>query len=379
MHGHGQTGTDRPRLIFWELTTGCNLRCIHCRANATELMSPSDLDYEQCARIVDEIAEYAPLILVLSGGEPLWRRDVFDIAQRAASKNIRVALATNGTLVDEAMAHRIQDAGIQRVAVSLDGADRQTHDSFRGHAGAFDAAVYGIKCIQELGISTQINTTASQHNAHQLPGILRLAQSLKVDAFHLFLLVPVGCGLTIAEDQSIQGAESERILNWFYDRSLDSGLELKATCAPHYYRIVRQRRADARRLGMEVPELPTRGMNAMTRGCLAGSGVCFISHTGEVQPCGYLPLSAGDLKQTPLRQIWEQSELFATLRDTGRLEGKCSPCEFKQVCMGCRARAYGMTGNYLAEEPFCVYQPKAFPGSRMEGNQGVKSGPRART
>ena len=136
MHGHGQTGTDRPRLIFWELTTGCNLRCIHCRANATELMSPSDLDYEQCARIVDEIAEYAPLILVLSGGEPLWRRDVFDIAQRAASKNIRVALATNGTLVDEAMAHRIQDAGIQRVAVSLDGADRQTHDSFRGHAGA---------------------------------------------------------------------------------------------------------------------------------------------------------------------------------------------------------------------------------------------------
>jgi radical SAM protein with 4Fe4S-binding SPASM domain len=329
-------------------------------------MSPLDLGYEQCIKIVDQIAEYAPLILVLSGGEPLWRRDVFDIAERASSKNIRVALATNGTLVDEAMAHRIQGAGVQRVAISLDGADRQTHDSFRGHAGAFDAAIYGLKCLQALGISTQINSTVSQHNAHQLPGILRLAQSLKVDAFHLFLLVPVGCGLTIAEDQSIQGAESERILNWFYDRSLDSGLEMKATCAPHYYRIVRQRRADARRAGLEVAELPSQGMNAMTRGCLAGSGVCFISHKGEVQPCGYLPVSAGDLKKTSLREIWEKSELFGTLRDTEQLEGKCSPCEFKQVCMGCRARAFGMTGNYLSEEPFCIYQPKALREDRGE-------------
>jgi len=370
MHGHGQDGTCRPRLIFWELTTGCNLRCIHCRASATELMSPLDLGFEQCARIVDQIAEYAPLILVLSGGEPLWRRDVFDIAARATSKNIRVALATNGTLVDEAMAHRIQDAGIQRVAVSLDGADRQTHDSFRGHVGAFDAAIYGIKCLQALGVSTQINTTVSQHNAHQLPAILRLAQALKVDAFHLFLLVPVGCGLTIAEEQSIQGGESERILNWFYERSLDSGLEMKATCAPHYYRIVRQRRAEARRAGQTVPELPTQGMNAMTRGCLAGSAVCFISHKGEVQPCGYLPLVAGDLKKSSLQQIWEKSELFAGLRDPERLQGKCGLCEFKQVCLGCRARAYGMTGNYLAEEPFCIYQPKAMAGDRWDRKAG---------
>jgi radical SAM protein with 4Fe4S-binding SPASM domain len=141
---------------------------------------------------------------------------------------------------------------------------------------------------------------------------------------------------------------------------------MKATCAPHYYRIVRQRRAESRRAGMEVPELPSHGMNAMTRGCLAGSGVCFISHKGEVQPCGYLPVSAGDLNKTSFRQIWEKSQLFETLRDTDQLEGKCSPCEFKQVCMGCRARAYGMTGNYLAEEPFCVYQPKAFQEKRAE-------------
>lgn len=366
MNGDGMTGKCRPRLIFWELTTGCNLRCVHCRASATELMSPSDLNYEECCKVIDQIAEYAPLILVLSGGEPLWRRDVFDLAKRAASKNIRVALATNGTLVDEAMAQRIEESGILRVAISLDGADRLTHDTFRGQAGAFDAAVAGIRNLNELGISTQINTSVARHNVHQLPDILKLAQSLGVDAFHLFLLVPVGCGLTIAEEQSIQGEEYERILNWFYERSLDSGLELKATCAPHYYRIMRQRRAEARRAGQPVPELVSHGMHATTRGCLAGSGVCFISHEGLVYPCGYLPVEAGDLRKQQFRDVWENAQVFHNLRDPDLLEGKCGICEFKQVCLGCRARAYGMTGDYLAEEPFCIYQPRGTSRAERE-------------
>lgn len=362
MHGHGTSAKSRPRLIFWELTTGCNLRCIHCRASATELMSPDDLTTHECRGIIDQIGEYAPLILVLSGGEPLWRRDVFEIAQHARSRNLRVALATNGTLVDEAMAHRIREAGIERVAISLDGAGRNTHDTFRGHNGAFDAAIHGLKCLKAEGISTQINTTVSQHNAHELPAVLELARSLGVDAFHLFLLVPVGCGLTIAEDQTVQSEEAERILNWFYDRSLDSGLEMKATCAPQYYRIVRQRRAEARRAGEKLAELPTHGMGAMTRGCLAGSSVCFISHLGEVFPCGYLPVSAGSLRRQPFREIWEEAEVFETLRDPKNLEGKCGYCEFTNVCMGCRARAFGTTGNYLGEEPFCLYEPRRGAG-----------------
>lgn len=363
-----------PRLVFWELTTGCNLRCIHCRASATELMSPEDLSTPECLRIVDEIAQFAPLILVLSGGEPLWRRDVFEIAKHAVSRGLRVALATNGTLVDEAMAHRIQDSGIVRVSISLDGADRATHDSFRGHDGAFDAAVRGLGYLRELGVSTQINTTVSKHNADQLPGMLELAQKLGVDAFHLFLLVPVGCGLTIAEDQSVDAAKAESILHWFFDRSLDSGMELKATCAPQYYRIVRERRAEMSRAGMPVPALPSDGgqklkghgrgghpsdLNQMTRGCLAASGVCFVSHKGVVQPCGYLPLKAGDLRTQTFREVWQESPLFQEMRDLGHLEGKCGICEFKQVCMGCRARAFGMTGNYMAEEPFCIYEPRA--------------------
>lgn len=357
----------RPRLVFWELTTGCNLRCIHCRASATELMSPDDLNTAECYRIVDQLASYAPFILVLSGGEPLWRRDVFDIARRAVGRGIRVALATNGTLVDEAMAERIKDAGIVRVSISLDGADAATHDAFRGQAGAFDAARRGIRCLQQVGVSTQINTTVSRHNAHQLPEMLELARRLKVDAFHLFLLVPVGCGLTIAENQSVSAEDAERLLNWFYDRSLDSGMELKATCAPQYYRIARQRRAEARRAGEAVPEqMPhpnhsgqPAALHQMTRGCLAASAVCFISHQGKVQPCGYLPLEAGDLRKQAFEEVWSRSPLFEDMRNLDNLQGKCGICEFKRVCMGCRARAYGFTGDYHDEEPFCIYEPKA--------------------
>ena len=321
-------------------------------------MSPNDLSYTECCGIIDQIAEYAPFILVLSGGEPLWRRDVFDLARQAGAKNLRVALATNGTLIDETMAQRIRDAGIERVAISLDGADPVTHDTFRGHKGAFDSAVRGIGLLKQLGMSTQINTTVSRHNEHQLPEILKLAQKLGVDAFHMFLLVPVGCGLTIQSEQSIQGADAERILNWFYDRTLDSNLELKATCAPHYYRIMRQRRAEARRAGQSVPELPADGMHAVTKGCLAGSAVCFISHQGEVFPCGYLPVSAGNLREDRFRDVWENAGVFEQLRDAENLKGKCGICEFKNICMGCRARAYGTTGDYLAEEPFCIYEPK---------------------
>jgi len=353
------TMPNRPRLVFWELTTGCNLRCIHCRASATELMSPDDLDYRASCAVIDQIAEYAPLILVLSGGEPLWRRDVFDLARHARSKGLRVALATNGTLIDEAMGARIKEAGIERVAVSLDGADAVTHDNFRGHQGAFEAAVEGLQIVRDLGVSTQINTTVTRHNAHQLPALVDLAQSLNVDAFHLFMLVPVGCGLTIAEEQAIRGEEAEQILTWFYRKSQETRMELRATCAPQYYRIVRQERAQARRRGIELAPLPQHGMHAITKGCLAGTGVCFVSHRGDVFPCGYLPVRAGSFRTQTFREIWDHAPIFEDLRHPELLEGRCGICEFVNVCSGCRARAYGVTGNYLAEEPSCSYEPRS--------------------
>jgi len=403
--GHANHGSqNKPRLIFWELTKGCNLRCIHCRASATELSSPDDLSTETAKAIIDQIAAASSPILVLSGGEPLFRKDIFELARYGTDKGLRVALATNGTLVTKQVAQKIIDSGVKRVAISLDGADALTHDTFRGIPVAFDAAITGFRNLKDLGMSVQINTTIARHNAHQLPHVLELAKSLGADALHTFLLVPVGCGVDIATEQMVPPEEYERMLNWFYDRSLEGGIEMKATCAPHYFRVVRQRRAAEHRsataaqaahpvveaassspskgpLGISPTEMTMPGstgielkpqgigkavghpgthpsdMNAMTKGCLAGTAVCFISNQGEVYPCGYLPALAGDLKKQAFADIWENSVVFNELRDVNNLQGKCGCCEFRNVCMGCRARAYAATGNYLDEEPFCVYQP----------------------
>ncbi len=388
-------GESKPRLIFWEVTKGCNLRCIHCRASATELSSPLDLPTGKAVEIISQIASFAQPILVLSGGEPLYRADVFDLARVATDRGLRVALATNGTQVSKAVAKKIVDAGVRRVSISLDGADAPTHDTFRGIPGAFDAAVTGMRNLQQLGMSVQINMTIARHNARQLPAVLELARRLGADALHTFLLVPVGCGVEIADSQMVPAAEYEEILNWFYDRAQEGGIELKATCAPHYFRVVRQRRAaerhasgagavrrDPNAIGATEMTMPGAtgmglrphshtghpgghpdGMNAMTKGCLAGTGVCFISHRGEVYPCGYLPVMAGDLKKQKFVDVWNASPVFRQLRDTGNLQGKCGYCEFRNVCMGCRARAFAKTGNMLDEEPFCVYQPKTHAGA----------------
>jgi MoaA/NifB/PqqE/SkfB family radical SAM enzyme len=218
---HSSPATQKPRLIFWELTKGCNLRCIHCRASATDLSSPNDLSTQAAQDIIDQIAAVSSPILVLSGGEPLFRKDIFQLAQYGTDKGLRVALATNGTLVTEEVAHKIVASGVKRVAISLDGIDAATHDRFRGIPGAFEAAIAGFRNVKALGMSVQINTTIARHNAHQLPAVLELARTLGADALHTFLLVPVGCGVDIAAEQMVPPEEYERMLNWFYDRSLE--------------------------------------------------------------------------------------------------------------------------------------------------------------
>ena len=391
-----KTENPKPRLIFWEVTKGCNLRCIHCRATTSELSSPLDLPTTKALNLIEQVSQLSLPILVLSGGEPLFRADIFDLARYATERGLRVALATNGTLVTKEVAKKIVASGVRRVSISLDGSDAATHDAFRGIPGAFEAALRGFRNLKELGMSVQINTTIARHNAHQLPDVLELAKRIGADALHTFLLVPVGCGVDIAAEQMVPADEYENILNWFYDRSLEGGIELKATCAPHYFRVVRQRRAAERRavtaagqVGEAAPATgapggigptemtlpgstgmslhghgahasagPPEGLHAMTKGCLAGTGVCFISHQGEVFPCGYLPVLAGDLRRQPLAEIWENAAVFQQLRDTGNLKGKCGCCEFRNICMGCRARAFAATGDYLDEEPFCVYQPR---------------------
>jgi AdoMet-dependent heme synthase len=416
-NGNGQHphGANKARLVFWEVTKGCNLRCIHCRATATELSSPTDLPTRTALGVIDQISAAANPILVLSGGEPLYRSDIFQLARYATNKGLRVALATNGTLVTKDVARMIVNAGVRRVSISLDGADALTHDSFRGIPGAFDGAVHGLRNLKALGMSVQINMTIARHNSHQLPDVLQLARNLGADALHTFLLVPVGCGVDIAAAQMVPPEEYEPMLNWFYDQSLVGGIELKATCAPHYFRVARQRRAADRRAAEQLASIapaPTHKaadhtsigptdmtmpgstgialkpqgigqpvghpgghpseLNAMTKGCLAGTGVCFISHEGEVYPCGYLPVIAGDLRKQTFTDIWENSTVFHELRDTSGLKGKCGCCEFRNVCMGCRARAYAATGDFMDEEPFCVYQPRT-PSLRTEKHEPVGS------
>jgi heme b synthase len=373
-----------PRLVFWETTAGCNLACIHCRriTVARELM-PQDLTTAEAFDLIDQIAALGRPIFVLSGGEPLFRPDIFAIARHAADAGLIVALATNGTLIDASVAAAIEQAGIRRVSVSFDGADAATHDIFRG-SGAFAAALAGIEQLGRAGVPLQINTTVARHNVHQMDATLELAKSLGAVALHLFLLVPVGCGVEIAEQQQITPAEYEAVLNWLYDAEMAGGIELKATCAPHYFRVSRQRAAAERRQGIirQRPASHSRqqhggngqtgghpggseAMSAMTRGCLAGSGVCFVSHRGEIFPCGYLPLTAGNVRQQPFGQVWQEAPLFAALRDPDQLGGKCGICEFKRICSGCRARAYGMGGDYLGEEPFCGYEPGAAAVERV--------------
>jgi radical SAM protein with 4Fe4S-binding SPASM domain len=396
-----------PRLVFWETTKGCNLRCLHCRAVPEAALSKVELSTEEGFVLIDQIVEFSNPILVLSGGEPLFRKDIFEIAEYGIKKGLRLSLATNGTMIDKDMAKKIRDIGFARISISFDGAKAETHDKFRAISGSFDKAIEGIKNLIELGVSTQINTTIAKHNFKELPEILDLALKLGVDALHTFLLVPVGCGVDIAEDQMVSADEYEKILHWFYDQSKLHSIDLKATCAPHYFRVRAERILSEKKAGLKpTPFVPhgtqlkaghvdkvtaprnppsppfakggkggikasAHGLSAMTKGCLAGTGVCFISNRGEVFPCGYLPAKAGDIRKERFQDIWNNSQVFKNLRNPDLLQGKCGICEFKHICEGCRARAYSATGNYLSEEPFCAYEP-SIPTQSMGTSSAVR-------
>jgi len=385
-----------PRLVFWETTAACNLVCSHCRrTEVADELSPDELSREEGERLIDDMSGWGRTILVFSGGEPLLRPDIFHLMRYANEKGLIVALATNGTLIDQDLAKRIRDSGVDRVSISLDGADEATHDVLRRLPGSFQSAIAGAQALRAEGVPLQINVTVAKHNADQLDEMVSLAKDLGAAALHLFLLVPVGCGMEIAEDQTLQADAYEDTLNWLYETERrETGLQLRATCAPHYFRVVKQRQAaggDSASPGAPAGHPGSGGhpgsaghpgssgnggqrgaLHAATRGCLAGTGVCFVSHTGKVYGCGYMPIVAGDLRQTSLAEIWQTSEFFAELRDLGELRGKCGRCGYAGVCGGCRARAYGSSGDYLAEEPFCAYEPGGRSGllPADSGDQG---------
>lgn len=340
------------RLVAWEITRNCNLSCVHCRAAATMGPYAGELGTKACLALLDQIQEAGEPIVILTGGEPLLRPDIFEIARYGTDKGLRMVMAPNGTLITAAIAKKLVASGIQRISISLDGATRRSHDRFRGVKGAFDGALKGIQFAKDAGLEFQINTTISKSNLGEIQRIQDLAISLGAVAHHIFLLVPTGRGKYIV-DQEINAEEYEKTLNWFYDQRKKTPLQLKATCAPHYYRILRQRAA----ADGEKVTFQTYGLDAVTRGCLGGIGFCFISHTGIVQPCGFLNLACGDVTRESFKNIWTRSDVFLKLRNYDALTGKCGICEYKKVCGGCRARAFEATGDYMAEEPLCSHVP----------------------
>jgi len=359
-HGHhgapaaGSGLGSNLRLVAWETTRTCNLACVHCRAAAMDKPYEGELTTAECLRVMDEIAEVGKPIIILTGGEPLLRKDILELARYGKSKGFRMTMAPNGTLLTPEVARKMVDSGIERISISIDGSSAETHDAFRQVKGAFEGALRGISAAKSVGLDFQVNTTITMTNMEDFPKIHELVVSLGAVAHHIFMLVPMGRGKDL-DETGISPEKYEKTLHWFYEQKDKVPLQLKATCAPHYYRILRQRaKADGKEINFE-----TFGLDAMTRGCLGGTGFAFISHVGQVQPCGYLELDCGNVREKSFRQIWEESPIFQNLRDPKKYEGKCGKCEYIRVCGGCRARAYEATGgNYLSEEPLCLYEPR---------------------
>ncbi|MBI4358794.1 MAG: radical SAM protein [Candidatus Omnitrophica bacterium] len=388
------------RFIFWETTVACNLECIHCRRlEVSKVLSRNDLSTVDAFVFIEGLArDFDPKpVLVLSGGEPLARHDLFDLTYFARKRGVPVALATNGTLVDLHLAKKIVGSGIRRVSISLDGATSETHDQFRKMPGSFEKAVTGFKHLKSLGMSMQLNATLTRHNVHELEAIYHLSLELGAESLHYFLLVPVGCGLEIKEEYQLSSGEYEEALLKTYELASERKIHIRPICAPHYFRIVAQKKSlngtssgrDAqsgtryvtgqvhKSKDLEpVPAVPgtatepvtpgtVKMLNQMTKGCLAATGICFVSHKGEVFPCGYLPVPCGNIRERNLKEIWETSLTFESLRKPDLLGGKCGVCEFRRMCSGCRARAFEEENDFLAEEPNCLYEPKEWRLNRV--------------
>ena len=345
-----------PKWIAWETTRRCNLKCVHCRSSSEmEALEHPDFSLKEAKDIIDKIVSYSNPVLVLSGGEPLLREDIFDIAQYGTDKGLRMCIATNGTLVTDEVCMKMKETSIRMVSLSIDGATAETHDDFRNQKGAFDGTIRAIELLKKYDIPFLVNSSFTVRNRHEIPEIYKLVKRLGATAWYMFMIVPTGRGEEIMEELIPEDVYNE-ILEWHYEmEKQEEELLVRPTCAPHYYRITRQK---AKEEGKSVKQRTLKFSTGGSKGCLAGQLICLIDVDGEVLPCSYFPKSAGNIKQSDFKEIWEESELFLELRDFKSYKGSCGNCEYVNVCGGCRARSYAMTGDYLAEEPFCSYIPK---------------------
>ncbi|WP_394235467.1 TIGR04053 family radical SAM/SPASM domain-containing protein [Niallia oryzisoli] len=357
-----------PFIVIWELTRACQLHCLHCRAEAQLKRDPRELSFEEGKNLIDQIYEMNNPMLVFTGGDPLMREDVFEIASYAVQKGVRVSMTPSATpnVTKEAI-QKAKEVGLSRWAFSLDGHNAEIHDHFRGTAGSFDLTMERIQYLHELEIPIQINTTISRYNLDYLEEMADLVEKLGCVLWSVFFLVPTGRGL---EKDMITPVEHEKVFTWLYQLSKRVSFDIKTTAGQHYRRVViQQKRREMKEQQSQIQYLDALtekgltgsidGLGRAPKGVNDGNGFIFISHIGDVYPSGLLPIKVGNVREQSLGDIYRNSPVLQDLRNPDKYKGKCGQCEFRNVCGGSRSRAYAMTGDYLESEPYCVYIPQA--------------------
>lgn len=350
-----------PFTIAWEVTRACAYACVHCRADAMHTPDPNELNTEEALRLIDRLADFGSPILIFTGGDPMMRKDLYQLIEYATKKGLRCSLTPTATaLPTTARLEKARDAGIRRIALSLDAPRPEIHDSFRQVNGSWQRTIDILHRAQEVGISVQVNTTVAKHNVDILDEMIPFLQEVGAVQWSLFFLVPTG---RAQANNMISAEQHERVFNWLYDLSKNAPFDIKSTAAPMYRRVaIERKRAEQ---GADKPVTfqgagfqYADGLNRPTRGVNDGNGFLFISHVGDIQPSGFLPITAGNVRKDDVIDIYRNSQLFTDLRTPDKIKGRCGVCEYRDVCGGQRGRAYGITGDYLETDPACVYVPQ---------------------
>ena len=348
--------SEAPFLVIWVAAQACDLACRHCRASANPQRNPLELNTAEARALIEQIKAFGDPLMVFTGGDPLKRSDIFELLRHSVDNGLRTTITPSATpLLSDDAVERIQACGVSRMAVSLDGPDAASHDDFRQVAGSFSRTIGALRHASSIGLETQINTTVTRYNRHRLEEIAALVEREKARLWSVFFLIVTGR----AEAQhDLSPAEYEEVFEFLYRTSLRASFDIKTTEAQHYRRYVARQ---TKSLPAPRGTRPASPMTAIARqaGINDGKGLLFVSHTGEIFPSGFLEISAGNVRRTPLADSYRHSDLFRALRDSSRLEGKCGACEYRNLCGGSRSRAHALTGNFLAADPSCVYQPEA--------------------
>jgi len=375
MHGKSVDYNQNPFIVIWEVTRACQLKCVHCRADAQMTPDPRELTHEEGIKLIDEIYEMNNPLLVFTGGDCLLREDLFELAKYAINKGMRVSMTPSATEnVTKEKMERAKEVGLARWGFSLDASTADIHDQFRGTPGSFALTIEKIKYLNGLGMPVQINTVISRYNYNHLEDMARLVSELKAVMWYIFLLVPTGRGQI---EHCISPVEHEKVFRWLYELSKTAPFDIKTTAAQHYRRVVLQQKMQEHRINKGeisyedsiTTDRASRhdGLKRASKGVNDGNGFAFISHIGDVLPSGLLPIKAGNIRETPLAAIYREAAIFKELRQPDNYKGKCGVCEYRNICGGSRSRAYAVTGDYMESEPFCMYIPELIRNEQPTG------------